>query len=180
MNRKRCIMVMSLRLWLRSRIRDCSTLEVKTGQHSQRCGARRINRTCTQSMRRPTGKCLHWHFQPLPDRIYNTYMFQEDHHSPCAQGSQSNLPKWLPPLSTHVGNLEVLWKAGHGSHQQHPPGSLDPLQFAIPPQQIHRWHNLNHTPHCPFPPGQQEHLCENAVHWLQLSVQHHSAQEAHH
>ena len=29
MNRKRCVMVMSLRLWLRSRIRDCSSLEVK-------------------------------------------------------------------------------------------------------------------------------------------------------
>ena len=25
------------------------------------------------------------HFQPLPDRVCNTYMFQTDHHNPCAQ-----------------------------------------------------------------------------------------------
>jgi hypothetical protein len=28
------------------------------------------------------------------------------------------------------------------------------------------YHNES-TPHCPFPHGQKEHLCENAVHWLQ-------------
>ena len=31
--------------------------------------------------------------QPLLDRVCNTYMFQADHHSPCAQGSEGNLPK---------------------------------------------------------------------------------------
>ena len=48
------------------------------------------------------------HFQPLPDWVCNTYMFQADHHSPCAQGSEGNLPKWLLPHSTHVGSHEVL------------------------------------------------------------------------
>jgi hypothetical protein len=43
------------------------------------------------------------------------------------------------------------------------PETLDPLQFALPPQQIHRC-SLYCTPHCPFPPGQKEHLCENAIH----------------
>ena len=32
-----------------------------------------------------TGKCLQWHFQPLPDRICNNYIFQTDHPSRCAQ-----------------------------------------------------------------------------------------------
>ena len=63
--------------------------DLKTGQHSQGCEARRITRVCTQSIRRSTGKCLHWHFQPLFDRVCNTYMLQAGHHSPCAQESQS-------------------------------------------------------------------------------------------
>ena len=60
----------------------------KTGQHLQSHWARRNTRTCTQSMRKPTVKCHHWHFKPLPDRVCNTYMFQADHHSPCAQGTK--------------------------------------------------------------------------------------------
>jgi hypothetical protein len=55
------------------------------------------------------------------------------------------------------------------------PDLLD--QFATDPQMTP---NLNLNPHCHFSPGQKEHLCENAVHWLQLSIQHHSAHEAHH
>ena len=42
----------------------CKTFS--TGQHSQGRRARWITRTCTQSMGWPTGKCLHWYFQPLP------------------------------------------------------------------------------------------------------------------
>jgi hypothetical protein len=57
------------------------------------------------------------------------------------------------------------------------PETLDPLQFAYSP---YRWCSLYCTQHCPFPPGQKEHLCENAIHWLQLSIQHHSALKAHH
>jgi hypothetical protein len=37
--------------------------------------ARWITRTCTASMHSPTGKCLHWLFQPLPVRVYNTNLF---------------------------------------------------------------------------------------------------------
>ena len=70
-------------------------------------------------------------------------MLQADHHIPCAQGSQGNLPKWLPPRGTHVSSHEVLWKAGHGSHQQHPPGHPRPTPIRIPPKQIHRWLNQN-------------------------------------
>ena len=35
-------------------------------------------------------------------------------------------------------------------------------------------------PHCPIPSGQEEYLCKNAVHWLQLRIQHHSTLQAHH
>jgi hypothetical protein len=37
------------------------------------------------------GKCFHWHFQPLPDPVYNAYMYQADPHSPCVQERQGNL-----------------------------------------------------------------------------------------
>ena len=47
--------------------------------------ARRISRMSTPSMSWPTGKCLPWHFQPLPVGVCNNNMFQADHHSPCAQ-----------------------------------------------------------------------------------------------
>ena len=121
--------------------------------------ATRITRTCTQSMHGPTGNCLHWHVQPLPDRVFHTYMFQTDHDSPSAG-------------SIHVSSHEVLWKTDHCSHQHHHSGNARPTPICIPPQLIHRWCNLNCTPHCPYPPGQKEHLCENAVHWPQLSIQH--------
>jgi hypothetical protein len=61
-------------------------------------------------------------------------------------------------------------KAGHGSHQHHYPRNPRPSPIYIPPQQIHRWRNLYSTQHCPFSPGQKEHLCENAAHWLQPST----------
>ncbi|CDQ65871.1 unnamed protein product [Oncorhynchus mykiss] len=35
---------------------------------------------------------------------------------------------------------------------------------------VHRRCNLHHTGHCPNPSGQEEYLCENAVHRLQLSI----------
>jgi hypothetical protein len=31
---------------------------------------------------------LHCHFQPLPGPVCNTYMFQADHHSPCAKDAK--------------------------------------------------------------------------------------------
>ena len=45
-----------------------------------------------------TGCVLNWQvssltFQPLPARVCNTYMFQADHHSSCAQETEGNLPK---------------------------------------------------------------------------------------
>ena len=43
------------------------------------------------------------------------------------------------------------------------PDTLDPIQ-------IHRQRNCNHTAHCPNPSGQEEYLCKNAVHRLQLSI----------
>ena len=48
------------------------------------------------------------------------------------------------------------------------PDTLDPLQFAYRPKQVHR--RCNHIAHCPNPSGQEEYLCENAVHRLQLSI----------
>uniref|UniRef100_A0AAZ3RUE0 Ig-like domain-containing protein n=1 Tax=Oncorhynchus tshawytscha TaxID=74940 RepID=A0AAZ3RUE0_ONCTS len=45
---------------------------------------------------------------------------------------------------------------------------------------VHRRCNLNHTAHCPNPSGQEEYLCENAVHRLQLGIQHHSTLQARH
>ena len=41
--------------------------------------------------------------------------------SPFTQERQDNLSKWLSPCSTHICSHEMLWKAGHGSHQQHHP-----------------------------------------------------------
>lgn len=55
-----------------------------------------------------------------------------------------------------------------------------PPTICIPPQQIHVWLNRLSTAHRPVPPGQEEYLCENAAHWLQLSFQHHSALQARH
>jgi hypothetical protein len=68
----------------------------------------------------------------------------------------------------HVCSHEVLWKAGYDSHQHHHPRHPGPTPIHIPPQQIHRWFHLYFTPHCPIPPGQEEHLFKNAVHWPQL------------
>ena len=103
--------------------------------------------------------------------VCNTNMFQADHHSPCDQVHEGNLLKWLQTRSIHICSHEVLWKAGIGSHQHHYPKYPRPTPICIPPKQIHRWWNLYCTPHCPFTPGQKEHLCENAVHWLQLSFE---------
>ena len=61
----------------------------------------------------------------------NTSMFQANHHSPCDQESEGNLPKWLLPRSTLVGSHEVLWKAGHGSHQNHHPGITRPTERCL-------------------------------------------------
>jgi hypothetical protein len=94
-----------------------------------------------QGMCWPTGRCLHWHFQHVPDWVSNTNMFQADHHSPCAQ-HEGNLPKWLQTRSTHVRSHEVLWKAGNGSHQHQYSRNLRPTPICIPPKQIHRWCNL--------------------------------------
>ena len=66
--------------------------------------------------------------------VCNTYMFQADHHSPCAQEHQGNMPKWPPTRSTHVCSHEVLWKAGHGSHQ-HPYSSNPRHTEHLPLQQ---------------------------------------------
>ena len=60
------------------------------------------------------GFCL-CHFQPLPDQVCTTYMFQADHHSPCAQERQGILSKWISPHSTRICCHEMLWKAVHGS-----------------------------------------------------------------
>ena len=95
-----------------------------------------ITRMHPQSMSWPAGKCLHWHFQPLPDPVSNTYMFQADHHSPCTQECQGNLSKWLMPRSTHICSHEMLWKAGHGSHQHQYPRQSGPIPIHIQPQQI--------------------------------------------
>ena len=112
---------------------------------------RQVNITSmrTQSMSWPAGKCLHWYF--LPDPVCSAYMVQADHHSPCVQERQGNLSKLLLPHNTHIYSHEMLWKAGR----------------SISPQHIHRWCNLYCTPHYPFPPGQKEHICDNAIHWLQ-------------
>ena len=82
-------------------------------------------------------------------------------------------PFWVPGNGlTWLTSITASGKTGHGSHQHQHAENYRPTPIRIPPQQIHRWCNLNRTPHCPFPPGQKEHLCENAVDWLQLSVQH--------
>ena len=128
----------------------------------------RVLRACADN-------CIHWHFQPLPDPVCKTYIFQADHHSPCAQEHHGNLFKLSSPRSTHICSYEIIWKSGHDTHQHHYPRNTRPTPICIPPQQIHRWCNLYCTPHWPFPPGQKEHLRKNVVHWLQLSVQHHSA-----
>ena len=47
----------------------------------------------------------------------------------------------------------------------------------LPPHSTHFCHH--HTAHCPIPSGQEEYLCQNALHWLQLSIQHDSTLQAH-
>jgi hypothetical protein len=83
------------------------------------------------------------------------------------------------PLA-HTGSHETLERRVMAHINTIIPETLDPLQFAFMSHQIHRWCSLYCTSHCPFTPGQKEHLCENAIHWLQLSVQQHSALKAHH
>ena len=113
-------------------VADVSKTFKQVNIHKAECWARRITRTCTQSMLGPTVKCLHWRFQPLPDRVCNTYMFQADRHSPCAQGSEGNLPKLLPPVAL----ISVAMKCFEGSHQQHPPRHPRTTPICLPPQQI--------------------------------------------
>ena len=103
--------------------------------------------------------------------VCKTNMFQADHHSPCVQEHQGNLPKWLANRNTRL----YPWSA----IQHHYPRNPRPTPICILPKQIYRWCNLYCTPHFPFPPGQKEHLRENYIHW-QLIVQHHSALRAHH
>jgi hypothetical protein len=43
------------------------------------------------------------------------------------------------------------------------PDIIDPHQFPYRPNRSTD-DAISRTPHCPFPPGQKEHLCENAVH----------------
>jgi hypothetical protein len=47
-------------------------------------------------------------------------------------------------------------------------GTLDPLQLAYLPNRS--TDDAISIALRPLPPGQEEHLCENAVHWLQLSI----------
>ena len=60
-------------------------------------------------------------------------------------------------------NAKVTCLNYYGSNQHHHPRHPGPTPIHIPPQQIHGRCNLYCTPHCPFPPGQKEHLLENAV-----------------
>ena len=61
-------------------IADVSKTFKQVHSHGRR--ARRITRMCTPSIHWPTGKCLHWHFQSVPERVCNTNMFQADHPVP--------------------------------------------------------------------------------------------------
>jgi hypothetical protein len=64
---------------------------------------------------------------PVPKEVKVTCL--NDHH-----------PLALTPVA-----MKCFEKAGHGSHQMHPPGHTRPTPNRIP-QQIHRWRNLNRTP----------------------------------
>ena len=77
--------------------------------------------------------CLHWHFQPVPDPVCNTYMFQADHHSPCAQEHQCNLPKWLPTCSLTSVAMKCFERLVMAHISTIIPDTLDPLQFVYFP-----------------------------------------------
>jgi hypothetical protein len=139
--------------------------------------SRRITRTCTTSMHWPTGKCLHWYFQLVPDRVCNTNIFQADHRNPYTEEHQGNLPKWLPTRSTHICSHEVLWKADHGSHQHFYPRNPRPTPICISPQLIHRWRNLYCTALSLLKKGTPTWECYSLI---QLNVQHRIALKAHH
>ena len=70
---------------------------------------------------------------------------------PVPKNSSGFMPQWLLPCSTQICNHEVLWKAGYVTHQLHLRHPRSSPMF-IPPQQIHRWCNLNCTSHGLHPP----------------------------
>jgi hypothetical protein len=80
-------------------------------------------------------------------------MFQADHHFPCAKGSEGNLPKWIPPVALTSIAMKGLERLVMAYINLHPPGYSRPNPIHIPRQQIHRWRNLNRTPHGPWTKG---------------------------
>uniref|UniRef100_A0A4W5KCV6 Nitric oxide synthase-interacting protein n=1 Tax=Hucho hucho TaxID=62062 RepID=A0A4W5KCV6_9TELE len=108
------------------------------------------------------------HFTPLDpslDRVALlarpvniTYMFQADHHSPCAQ---ERLNDYCPIALTMLA-MKCFERLVMAHINTIIPETRDPLPFSFHPNRS--TDDAISTSHCPFPPVQKEHLCESAVH----------------
>lgn len=91
----------------------------------------------------------------------------------CKQ-TVTHVPADARGQETQLCSDDVLWTAGQGSHlliiSQHTGPTVGLLS-----KTISRRCHITHPPHQPISPGQKGELCEVAVHWLQLSVKHHSS-----
>ncbi len=97
------------------------------------------------------GRCLH--------------MLQEFHHCPCPQKDQNPLSERLPPSSTHLQHHAVLWAVSQNIHHLLPSWLTGPTSDYIQAKQVSGQCHCPSPSHCPLPPGPEEHICDNAVHW---------------
>ena len=91
-----------------------------------------ITRMCTLSMRGPTGKCLHWHFQPLPDRVCNTYISSRPPFQavPVPKKEKVTCPNDYCPVALTPVAMKCFERLVMAHINSILPDNLDPLQFA--------------------------------------------------
>jgi hypothetical protein len=62
--------------------------------------------------------------------LTESYIFQADHHSPCVQETEGNLPKCLPPITLMVVAMNCIERQVMAHINTIILETLDPLQFA--------------------------------------------------
>ena len=100
--------------------------------------------------------CYYWHFP----------------HFTLTGECPSHFKTWLLPCGSHPHSYWVLEEIGSPSHQRQHPCQTGPSPVCFQNQQIHRSRQINCPPLCFEVPTEEELLHQNAVSWLQPSIQH--------
>ncbi len=123
--------------------------------------------------------CPNRHLQHLAEPGSRPHVSQIHLHNSSTKAVTCVLSEWLSSHSTDPNHDEVLWEVRHASHQVQSPKHAGPIPVCIPSKPYHRRCNIHHSPPSSYSPGTERLLCKNAVHRIQLSIQHNNPTTAH-